>query len=85
MTHGIYGTCLRAVWCKVLFTRQHLGISSASEVVSNTAQIIDIRLRVKTLEYSQYTPICQNVLASPSWRPPSADEVLHHTARRQAP
>ncbi|KFD50460.1 hypothetical protein M513_08687 [Trichuris suis] len=55
MADGIYGTCLRAVWCKVLFTRQRLGISSDSEVVSNTAQIINIRLRVKTFDYLQYT------------------------------
>ncbi|KFD49025.1 hypothetical protein M513_10073 [Trichuris suis] len=42
MAHGVYATCLRAVWCKVLFTRQHLGISSDSEVVSNTPCCIDL-------------------------------------------
>ncbi|KFD54049.1 hypothetical protein M514_05068 [Trichuris suis] len=76
MAHGIYGTYLQAVWCKVLFTTQHFGSSSDSEVVRNTAQIIDIRLRVKTLDYSQYTPICQNVPASPFWQLSSADEVF---------
>ncbi|KFD57621.1 hypothetical protein M513_01291 [Trichuris suis] len=77
MAHGIYGTCLRAVWCKVLFTTHHFGISSDSEVARNTAQIIDIRLRVKTLDYSQYTAICQNVPASsPFWQLSSADEVF---------
>ncbi|KFD65051.1 hypothetical protein M514_22768 [Trichuris suis] len=76
MAHGIYGTSLRAVWCNVLFTRQHLGISSDSAVVSSTAQIIDIRLRAKALDYSQYTPICQNVPVLPSRRLPSADKVF---------
>ncbi|KFD62395.1 hypothetical protein M514_25403 [Trichuris suis] len=51
-------------------------ISSDSEVVSNTAQIIDIRLRVKALDYWQYTPICQNVPAPLCWRLPSVDEVF---------
>ncbi|KFD66210.1 hypothetical protein M514_10252 [Trichuris suis] len=47
-----------------------------SEVVSSTAQIIDIRLHVKALDYSQYTPICQNVPAPLSWRLVSADKVF---------
>ncbi|KFD49064.1 hypothetical protein M513_10006 [Trichuris suis] len=76
MEHGIYGTCLRAVWCKVLLTRQHSGISSDSEVVRDTAQIIQIRLRVKALDYSQYTLIYQKVPASPLWHLSSADEVF---------
>ncbi|KFD48540.1 hypothetical protein M513_10551 [Trichuris suis] len=46
------------------------------QAIVKLLQTIDVRLRVKTLGYSQYTPICQNDPAPPSWRLPSADEVF---------